>query len=62
MRIRVFNDLGAGAMAQQLRALTSLLEDKCLDPSTHNRRLTNTWNSSPRESDGLLEHPFFQTA
>lgn len=35
MRIRVLKDLGAGAMAQQLRAMTSPLEDPHLIPSTH---------------------------
>lgn len=41
--------MGAGEAAQQLRALTALVDDWSSDPSTH--RLTTTCISSSRGSD-----------
>ena len=50
--------LGAGEMAQQLRACTAPVEDVCSVPSIHIRWLRTTCNASSRGSDvsGLRKH------
>lgn len=49
--------VGAGEMAQWLRVCTTLSEDQCFIPSIHITWFTTTYNTSPRESNGLFWPP-----
>lgn len=59
--IHQMSELGAGGLAQQLRANTTLVEDLSSVPSTHTVWLTLNWSSSFRRSalPSVLRAPFF---